>query len=156
MDIRLAHTNDLDSIKKLYWESDNYHYNNLPNIYSETKEPFRQEEYLSDLIKEEKSIFYVIEVDSDVVGFIYGYEESKGFLPIHKKRTYFYIDNIVVSSRYHRTGYGRMLLNKIISDCKERGYSDIMLNVYNFNKKAISLYQDIGFKDLSRDMILEL
>lgn len=156
MEIRLAHTNDLDSIKNLYWESDNYHYDHLPNIYSETKEPFRQEEYLSELIKEEKNIFYVIEVDQEVIGFIYGYEESKGFLPIHKKRTYFYIDNVVVSPEHQRKGYGRKLLNKIINECKNRGYSDIMLNVYNFNKKAISLYQDIGFKDLSRDMILEL
>ncbi len=103
-------------------------------------------------------MFYILELNNNVVGFIYGYEEYKGFLPIHKKRTYFYIDNVVISTKHkHKhNGYGRMLMDKIINKCKEKKYTDIIINVYSFNKKAISLYENLGFKDLAKDMILEL
>lgn len=156
MNIKAASTDDYESISQLFWESDNYHFQNQPNIYNETKEHFRQFEYIKKLIEDPKSLFYTLEINNKIVGFIYGYEELKGFLPFHKKRKYFYIENIIIGKRYQQKGYGKLLLQKIINDCKEKKYSDIVLNVYTFNKKAISLYNSFGFQELSKDMILEL
>ncbi|QEN04762.1 GNAT family N-acetyltransferase [Thiospirochaeta perfilievii] len=156
MKIREATSNDCKSISELYWESDNFHNINQPNIYSATEKPFRSEEFIKEQIEDKNSMFYIIEVEGDVIGFIYGYVESKGSLPIHKQRNYFYIDNIVVNKKFQAKGYGRMLLDKVISECKEKKYSDIMLNVYSFNNNAISLYDNIGFKEVAKDMILQL
>jgi len=156
MKIREAILNDYSSIAELFWQSDTYHYQNQPDIYSATDKPFRSEDYIKELIEDEKSMFYVVEESNDVVGFIYGYEESKGFLPIHKNRTYFNIDNVVISNKYQRKGYGKMLIEKIIAECKIKKYSDIILNVYSFNDKAVSLYDSLGFEEISKDMILQL
>lgn len=156
MIIRDANINDYESISKLFMESDNYHFYNQPNIYNETNENSRKLGYIKELIDDSKGMFYILEIEKNVVGFINGYEESKGFLPFHKKRTYFYIDNLVVNKDHQQKGYGRLLLQRVIEDCKKKNYSDIILNVYTFNGNAISLYNSVGFKELSKDMILEL
>jgi len=154
--IREAEPRDADTISRLFWESDNYHFQNVPHIYRETKESFRSSEYLQGLMEEEKSLFYILEKDGVSLGFIYAYEEKKGFLPFHRKRTYLYIDNIVISREHQHKGYGVALLDSVIEESKKRNYSDIMLNVYSFNENAIALYQKKGFSELSRDFILPL
>lgn len=156
MNIRYAQEKDYERVSHLYWESDHFHFQNLPGIYKETKESFRDLNFYRQLLEDPKSLFLVLEIEGEVIGFIYGYEEQKGFLPFHKKRTYFYIDNIVIDSRVQDRGYGSMLIDNIIEECRNRNYSDIMINVYSFNQKAVSLYQKKGFTELSRDYILEL
>ena len=156
MTIRNAEERDFPAISRLFWESDNFHAENLPSIYNKTDTPFRSIEYYRELIDNPDTLFFVMEKNDEVVGFAYGYEEQKGFLPIHKKRTFFFIDNIVVRKDCQGSGIGTQLIDRIITECRERKYSDIMLNVYSFNDGAIALYEKKGFTQLSRDYILEL
>ena len=156
MNIRNAEEQDFPAISRLFWESDTFHAENLPSIYNKTDAPFRSIEYYRELIDNPEGLFIVSENAGEVLGFAYGYEEQKGFLPIHKKRTFFFIDNIVVRKDCQGSGLGSQLLDRIITECRERKYSDIMLNVYSFNAGAIALYEKKGFTQLSRDYILEL
>lgn len=156
MTIRNAEERDFPAISRLFWESDTFHAENLPSIYNKTDTPFRSIEYYRELIDNPEGLFIVSENTGEVLGFAYGYEEQKWFLPIHKKRTFFFIDNIVVRKDRQGSGLGSQLLDRIITECRERKYSDIMLNVYSFNAGAIALYEKKGFTQLSRDYILEL
>lgn len=156
MTIRNAEERDFPAISQLFWESDNFHAENLPYIYEKTSKPFRTEEYYRELLGNTEAVFLVVEENDEVFGFVYGYEEQKGFLPIHRKRTFFFIDNIVVRKDHQGTGLGSQLMDRIIAECREKNYSDIMLNVYSFNAGAISLYEKKGFTELTRDYILPL
>jgi len=156
MTIRNAEEQDFLAISRLFWESDTFHAENLPSIYNKTDAPFRSIEYYRELINNPEGLFIVSENAGEVLGFAYGYEEQKGVLPIHKKRTFFFLDNIVVRKDRQGSGLGSQLLDRIITECRERKYSDIMLNVYSFNAGAIALYEKKGFTQLSRDYILEL
>ena len=156
MNIRNAEERDFPAISRLFWESDTFHAENLPSIYNKTDAPFRSIEYYRELINNPEGLFIVSENAGEVLGFAYGYEEQKGVLPIHKKRTFFFLDNIVVRKDRQGSGLGSQLLDRIITECRERKYSDIMLNVYSFNAGAIALYEKKGFTQLSRDYILEL
>lgn len=156
MKIREAKIDDFETIGTLFFESDNFHSVNQPDIYRETLEVSRNRDYIASIINDPKAMFYVAEEDNRVVGFINGFEESKGFLPFHKERTFFSIDNIVVSKEYQSKGYGKKLLKKIEDESRSKGYSDIILNVYSFNSSAIGLYKSRGFKEISKEMILKL
>ncbi len=156
MTIRNAEERDFPAVSHLFWESDNFHAENLPYIYEITSKPFRTEEYFCELIANPDGLFIVIEDSDEVLGFAYGYREQKGFLPIHKKRTFFFIDNIVVRKDHQGSGLGSQLMDRIIAECRDRKYSDIMLNVYSFNTGAIALYEKKGFAELTRDYILPL
>jgi diamine N-acetyltransferase len=154
--IRKANIEDYDYINKLYWQSDCFHYNNEPYIYEKTNEGCRTKEYIESLLNEEINIFIVLEKGMEIIGFLFAYEETKGYLPFHKKRKYIVIDNIVIDENYRNNGYGEKLLNHIIEYAKNGNYNDIVLNVYRFNETAIKLYEKKGFKIITQDMILKL
>jgi len=156
MNIRKAHINDFTQINELFWQSDLYHFNYEPYIYEKTEEGYRSEEYIKSIIEDKKSLFIVLEIENKVIGFLLAYEEEKGHLPFHKKRRYLVLDNIVVDEKYQKNGYGQKLLDYLLEYSKENKYSDILLNVYCFNEKAIKLYEKYGFKKLTQDMILKL
>ncbi len=156
MNIRKAVIDDYNDIISLYMQSDFYHYINEPYIYLQVETNFRSKEYIQQIIDNNDSLFLVAELEDKIIGFIYAYRETKGSLPIHVRRTYLYIDNIVVKNNEQHKGCGKALLTEVIKIAKEQKYNDIVLNVYSFNKTAIELYQKFGFSTLSEDMILKL
>ena len=156
INIRRACITDYAQINNLFWQSDLYHYRNEPYIYEKSNERARSKEYIESLINDKASIFIVLEIENKIIGFLYAYEETKGGLPFHKKRKYIVIDNIVVDEEYQNKGYGKKLLDYIIKYTKDEKYSDIELYVYCFNKKAIKLYEEYGFENLTQNMILKL
>ena len=156
MNIRKAIIEDFDKINELNWQSDLYHYNNEPYIYEKTIEGYRTKEYIEEIINDENNLFVVMEMENEIIGFLYAYEEMKGKLLFHKKRKYMVLDNIVIKEKFQKMRYGYKLLEYLIEYSKEKHYNDIVLNVYCFNEKAIKLYERNGFKKLSQDMILKL
>jgi GNAT superfamily N-acetyltransferase len=62
-------------------------------------------------------------------------------------------DTCEIKRMYVRPGYrgkkiGRNLLNQLIQDAKEIGYSKILLDSAQFMSEAHSLYRSVGFKDI--------
>ena len=156
MIIRKATKDDYEGIVALHLESDRFHAEREPWIYQKTSDAHRDREYIGSQIDDPKALFLVAEIDGEVSGFLYGYEEEKGFLPFHRKRTFFTLDNLAVLESRRRRGIGKSLLEKAIDYARERRYDDIILNVYCFNEEAIGLYAGAGFKPLTQDMILKL
>ena len=154
--IRKASMNDYDRINELFWQSDQYHYENEPYIYEKTTGGNRSKEYIETLLNGEENLFIVLEQEGEIIGFLYAYGETKGNLPIHKKRKFLVIDNIVIDESHQRRGYGEKLLDYVIEFAKTRKYNDIVLNVFSFNEKAIKLYAKKEFKILTQEMILRL
>ena len=57
------------------------------------------------------------------------------------------IGRFVVDKQFHGKGYGKLMLNKILSVSKnELRLSKLKLEVYKDNKRAVDLYQSAGFK----------
>ncbi|MFT4414310.1 GNAT family N-acetyltransferase [Fredinandcohnia humi] len=54
-----------------------------------------------------------------------------------------------VKSTQLRKGIGRSLLHACIEWAKKKGATSLELNVWEFNKSAISFYQSIGFETIS-------
>ncbi len=102
MNIRKAVIDDYNDIISLYMQSDFYHYINEPYIYLQVETNFRSKEYIQQIIDNNDSLFLVAELEDKIIGFIYAYRETKGSLPIHVRRTYLYIDNIVVKNNEQR------------------------------------------------------
>jgi ribosomal protein S18 acetylase RimI-like enzyme len=59
--------------------------------------------------------------------------------------TYAYIYGVHIWEREQGKGYGRMMMNDIISDLESRGYKEIRLDVAGWNTRAINLYTSLGF-----------
>lgn len=59
------------------------------------------------------------------------------------------IMNIVTKKDYRNKGIGTLLLNELISICKEFKANSIFLEVNENNKPAIKLYEKVGFESIS-------
>ena len=55
---------------------------------------------------------------------------------------------VVVKQKFQGKGIGTHLIQKVIAECEHKGYDKISLSVRYTNKKAIRLYQKLGFKKI--------
>jgi ribosomal protein S18 acetylase RimI-like enzyme len=63
-----------------------------------------------------------------------------------------WINDLYVKQPYRGKGYSKLLIEESFKEFKKNGYSDVRLNVYSFNDKAIKLYEKMGFQDVSKFM----
>lgn len=56
-----------------------------------------------------------------------------------------HILNVAIHPEYRMRGYGFRLLGKMIDVCKDRGITEVFLEVRESNERAISLYGKYGF-----------
>jgi|SRR6218665_71829 len=58
-----------------------------------------------------------------------------------------YIGGLAVHPDFKGHGYGKQLITDTIGFCRERGFLRLELSVAVVNKKAISLYEQAGFRE---------
>lgn len=67
-----------------------------------------------------------------------------------------WISDVYVKQEFRQKGVANSLIEQSLVEFKQLGYNDVRLNVFTFNQKAISLYEKIGFKDVSKFMRIEI
>lgn len=67
-----------------------------------------------------------------------------------------WISDLYVKKGHRKKGYATLLIETAFTAFKLNGYSDVRLNVYAHNEKAIKLYEKIGFTDVSKFMKFDL
>ena len=72
--------------------------------------------------------------------------------PIFQKRNYALIDDLAVKSNYRQQGIATMLMEEFEKLAKEKGATEIELNVWTFNQNAIDFYEKKGYEAFSQRM----
>jgi GNAT superfamily N-acetyltransferase len=87
---------------------------------------------------------YVWEQDGRIVG-------NASLIPFRDrgKRVYL-IANVATHPDYRRQGIGRALTERVMKQARDKNASAIWLHVRDDNPGAIKLYQDLGFREISR------
>lgn len=95
------------------------------------------EKAFEDSLKNDNTIYVVTEKDGDIAGYcgIYiSFNEGN-------------ITNVAVLPECRRQGIAENMLMYILALAKEKGITDIILEVRETNVSAIALYEKIGFKE---------
>lgn len=66
------------------------------------------------------------------------------------------VAHLVVRAHYRHQGIGRALLGAAEGWARERGFTEIELGVWEFNRSAIAFYEQQGYTILSRLMTKSL
>lgn len=154
--IRHATVDDYESICDLLSEIDELHRDNLPNIFKKPTGPVREREYFLGLISDENVGLYIAELDRKIIGLVHAIVKDAPNIPVFVESRYATIDSIIVKTGFQHHGIGTSLLDKIQEWSTAKGATSIELNVYEFNKIAISFYEKHGYKTFSRRMSKEL
>jgi ribosomal protein S18 acetylase RimI-like enzyme len=154
--VRKATAEDYNSVCELFDEIDALHRDNLPNIFQKPGAAAREQDYYSALIEDENTALLVAEAGGNLVGFVHAVVRDPPALPVFVPRRYAIVDGIVVKSGTQNRGIGRILMDKMQEWAIARGATSVELNVYEFNRAAISFYERLGYQTFSRKMSKEL
>lgn len=90
-----------------------------------------------DDFRSANGLLYLAQENEKIIGMVALMETSSDVVEL--KRNY-------VATDFRGRGYARQLVNKLIGDAKNRGYSKIVLDSSIFMRAAHSLYRSVGFE----------
>ncbi|MGD8406029.1 MAG: GNAT family N-acetyltransferase [Anaerolineales bacterium] len=149
---REATAADYKNLFDLFDEIDTLHRDNLPRRFKKANGPAREQDYYLELIDNENTGLFVAEMGEELVGFVKVIVRDTPPIPIILPRRYAVVDSIVVKSGFQKHGIGRNLMDKMQEWAVEKGATSVELNVYEFNETAVSFYERLGYKTVSRKM----
>ena len=97
--------------------------------------PWKKADF-EDLIESENSVYLVIEEEGLIIGAA-GYTDTLGDA---------YVNNVVIDESVRGKGYGKILMDALISDGLSKGIMNYTLEVRVSNTPAIRLYESLGFE----------
>jgi len=110
---------------------------------------YTKEQFVHFLEEENKNIhIWVIEVNNELIASGTILYETK---LIHNISLYAHIEDIIVSSKYRKKGYGLTLLTELVSVCKKNNSYKILLDC---QEELIKFYESSGFKKNGSQMVI--
>lgn len=156
--IRPATMQDLDDIRRLLDQTDDYHHELLPTVYldAENSRVRTNEEFAATLVDEDAIILLAeVRATGDVVGLAEGKIRRTSPAPFMRV-PYAKLDELVVDVDHQRQGIARRLISHFLAWLKERHMRDCRLIVVAENGGAIQLYKELGFETIHLEMQVSL
>ena len=154
IEYRTATKEDLDDIIALWEESQEYHsqldprLNMRPNA-GEHVRKFYDEKFFND-----NAIIFLAVLKKRVIGFTSAFLQARP--PIHFEPYWGFVDALVITSEYRRTGIGTSLLHHVKEWLREKGIVTMRLSVATQNPNGISFWKKMGFSEIMYLMDLKL
>ncbi|MCP4362087.1 MAG: GNAT family N-acetyltransferase [Chloroflexi bacterium] len=153
--IREATLADQEGLFLLYAEIDALHHEAMPDTFRTTEEIARPSNFLVERLADEKIHLYVAEAADRLAGMILLKPKTQKH-PLFYTQDYLHISTLIVAADFQGQGVAQLLLNTAVTFAKERELTQINLNVYEFNQRAIAFYEKEGFNTGKREMWLNL
>ena len=150
--MNIATIQHVDAIFLLYQEIIETHANLEPEYFKKAEQ---SKEFIREMIESPDSDILLAYSKQLVVGFSMIKEVETPAYPMMKNRKYAYILDLVVTQSNRGQGLGKELLNDSIAWQKMRQLEYIELCVIEKNNHAKKMYESLGFKTFSRQMILK-
>jgi ribosomal protein S18 acetylase RimI-like enzyme len=155
MNIRIANINDLESICTIAEEICAHHNAHAPLIFAPAVGIERDQSHWRQFIEAAESEILVTEAGGEIAGFatVRLTNIQTSFLV---PRKICHIGTIVISKKYHRSGFGKALLQAAEEWALRHEASELKLEVFAFNSNAIQLYNKVGFVHQSQIMTKQI
>ncbi len=146
MTTRFASSDDIEFLLDLFCELDVKHLKHLPEIKAITADKnYRRNYLLENVIPDENKLLAIVEDQGKIIGTGMGIIQERKDHIVFKDLKYGLIADLVVSNKHKRKGAGKILMEFLEKELKERGCSQIELTVYQFNEEAMSFYEKLGY-----------
>lgn len=140
--IRKIVEEDYEELRKLVYQVHELHYSNRPDIYIDGN-PLPLE-YFNGILNDTTAFNYVYVEDNKILGLLMATKKNNRAIPISKKRTIYFIEDIVVDKNSRRKGIGKKLYYFLKEQASKEKIDAIELNVWAFNESAIKFYESLG------------
>lgn len=140
--IRKIVEEDYEELRKLVYQVHELHYSNRPDIYIDGN-PLPLE-YFNGILNDTTALNYVYVEDNKILGLLMATKKNNRAILISKKRTIYFIEDIVVDKNSRRKGIGKKLYYFLKEQASKEKIDAIELNVWAFNESAIKFYESLG------------
>jgi ribosomal protein S18 acetylase RimI-like enzyme len=151
MNTRTATEADLDQVSALADEIAALHSSNEPEVFAAPNAGRDREFWLSCITQTDATVNVATNAGV-IVGFITAKITSATAPTFLKDRTICRIGTIVVSSTVQRRGIGTELIRSIETWARVKSAVEIRLEVFAFNRQALSFYASLGYATQSHNM----
>ncbi|MBQ1820150.1 MAG: GNAT family N-acetyltransferase [Clostridia bacterium] len=149
MNIRFAVESDLKRVNALRRQVNELHVKGKPEIFKPGF-PKELEDHVYTVFRDPEQRIAVAERDGALCGFAVLHHIVRPETPFMKVRDCLDIDEFCVDAAFRRQGVGTALIAFVRAYAKERGFSRIELNMWEFNRDALAFYEAVGFKTYRR------
>ena len=151
MDIRFARKDELEKINVLRRQVNDVHVQGKPEVF---KPGFSEElqNYIYSIWQDPEQEIVVADKDGEICGFSILHHIYKPENPFMYVRDFLDIDEFCVDEHHRREGIAMALVDFIKKYAKEKGFTRIELNMWEFNRDALAFYEAAGFETFRRYM----
>jgi ribosomal-protein-alanine N-acetyltransferase len=156
--IRPAGTGDIEALCNLYIEFHEFHVSGIPDRLvsvekidsSQTQELRRN---LEKIIKDGNSVIFAACIDDRIVGLAEVYLRKDEPHPAKKSYTYGHLQSLVVTEKSRLKGVAKRLVEFAEKWSKERGASEMRLDIWEFTEGPLQFYERLGYRTLRRNLV---
>jgi len=102
---------------------------------------------LLDFHKKDENQILIAEINGEIVGYIHFYDPINERFGFKTKHYFGGVIELYVKPEFRRRGIATQLMQRCVDYLKSKGAIDVRVDVLMHNKKAIKLYQKLGFKN---------
>jgi ribosomal protein S18 acetylase RimI-like enzyme len=152
IEIRDAGEQDAEALVRLLVEAQQPHVVAEPRIFRPIEDTAPVRRYLEGLIAREECGVFIADLDGEPVGCLWLSEQDEEDHVLLSPRRFAQIESVVVTAAARRLGIARALLERAHRWAGEKDLDHVELNVYEFNRSAIALYERLGYTTFTRGM----
>lgn len=153
--VRLGTIEDLESINKLRKQVNALHVTGRPDHF---KSGWNEElqSHAKEMIEAENKDILVAERNGVICGMACVDYIVLPENPYRFARHFYHVSEFGVDKKFQRQGVATELVNFMKEHAKEKGFSQIELDVWEFNPEAREFYEAVGFQCIRRYMEMKL
>ena len=153
--IRFAKADELDAVNELRRQVNDLHVAGRPDTF---KPGFCEElrNFIHTIWEDPQREIVVAELEGRIVGFAVLNHIVRPENPFMYERDFLDIDEFAVDKNHHRQGIASEMVRFIVEHAREKDYSRVELNMWEFNRNALAFYEAAGFTTYRRYMEIRL
>lgn len=160
--LRAATHEDYEDVCALYDQLTRVHALALPHFFRPVEGPALSPERFEAILANEDAVLFVAEHQSmhdkqeTMIGMVSCYVLATPPFPMVVPRRIGHIEDLVVSEHVRHQGVGQMLAERVHQWARERGITEIELDVWEFPTSALAFYEKLGYQTTRRRMRKQL
>ena len=151
--IRIATSDDVDSLVEMWWESSRYHEELEPRFQYAPDAVKATREFMAKQIQSENGCFWIAQADEEIVGYVEAMVVERP--PIHAHRKVGHLGSIYVKPEARRKGLGTKLWNIAQDWLLSKDVATIGLMVATQNPQALEFWKKLNFREIMVRMELD-
>ncbi|MBO4470529.1 MAG: GNAT family N-acetyltransferase [Clostridia bacterium] len=153
--VRFAKADELDAVNELRRQVNDLHVAGRPDTF---KPGFCEElrNFIHTIWEDPQREIVVAELEGRIVGFAVLNHIVRPENPFMYERDFLDIDEFAVDKNHHRQGIASEMVRFIVGYAREKNYSRVELNMWEFNRNALAFYEAAGFTTYRRYMEIRL